>query len=1106
MNRIGDVEIPDSRESRIQRTRVTMTFALSLLLLTLIRLGDAQLITTATINGTVTDRSGDVVPQATVSITDTGTGRVVTSVSNTDGRFSQVGLGVGTYQLSVTKAGFATYRESGIYLGPASVRTVTVVLTPGAVSSSVTVSASALQVQTSSSAVSSQVTRQQVETFPLNGRSYQGLAALMPGVTNLSAGTALGTGGFTTYNTMSINGMGKSGTLYTVDGIWNMNSGWFQQTTITPNPDQIEQVQVLQNNYDAKYNLIGANVVILQTKSGTAAFHGGAWEYLRNNDLNARNYFATTVPTLKWNIYGWNLGGPVYIPNHFNADRRKMFFYVNEQWVRQDTAKVLTGSTPTAAMREGIFPTTGPFGATIRNPATGQPFPNNTIPANMINQNALTFLNAFASLPNNPGAGFLNYISETPVLLTQRDDEGKIDYNITQRLRLTGEYLDERQTSPTPGTFPTQGQTLHTPNQLAQVQLTQIISPSMVNQTSVSMNYYIIDSSYTGLFENSQLPNFSEKLPYNGFLSNYLPQATFSGGWTTIGANAGTPFIRASDLEDTISDDWSWQRGKHQLEAGGAWVFGTKRQYSGVNPISNGQYSFTGQFTGSPIADFLLGDSATFGQSNNQFRKYIHYPIGTPYFEDHWKATRRLTLSAGLRFLYEPWSHQQVGYEIAFDPATFNPAQAPTVTPNGTIIATPNYNPENGLIFNGQNGVPLNLSDAHKYYFAPVVGFALDLFGDGRTSLRGGYSINYTKSATSSDCAQACIGYPLIQSVNLINAQFSNPSGGQAAPLTTTSLTTEDLKNIQAAQIQTFSLSLERQLGNDWFLSIAGVGDIGRRIGVQANINQPLPAGGYDFNPLINTGTVSSSYYAPYQGWSSITMDTSEGVAYWDAFELGLRHPVGHNLFLTVAYTWSHNLSNVPSGQYGIQGGGLQNPYALSQAYGNSPLNVPQIFNASLIYNLPWLEKTTGWRRGLLAGWQYSTIATLQTGSSLTPGLSISNPGLATHPNVVAPLTRPKTVHQWFNTAAYAAPAYGHYGNSGYGTVLGPGVIDFDIAFYKTFALTERVKLQFRGELFNAFNHTNFSAVSTSLGSGSFGQVTSAADPRIGEFALRLNF
>lgn len=256
----------------------------------------AQLSLTATINGSVTDTTGAAVASAKVTITNEGTGVGTETQSNTDGTFVMPGLPVGSYRVTVAKEGFQTYVEEHIDLHPTVVTTVAAVMKVGQVSTEVTVSASAVQVQTSTPEVSSSVSGAQVQTLPLNGRNYQSLSALMPGVTNTSPDTALNQGGFLTSNVMSINGQGTSGTMYYLDGIWNMNTGNMTQTTITPNPDTVDEVRVLQNNYGVQYSLMGSNVVLLQTKSGGSQFHGTAYEYFRNTSLNARNFFSPRYP------------------------------------------------------------------------------------------------------------------------------------------------------------------------------------------------------------------------------------------------------------------------------------------------------------------------------------------------------------------------------------------------------------------------------------------------------------------------------------------------------------------------------------------------------------------------------------------------------------------------------------------------------------------------------------------------------------------------------------------------------------------------------------------------------------------------------------------
>src|SRR5215472_4838783 len=1062
----------------------------------------AQINTTGVINGSVSDATGAAIVGAKVSITNTATGAAMETVSNSAGSFSQVGLTAGQYEVAVSNHGFSTFKETGISLESVGAYTVNAVLKVGAESAAVTVSASAAVIQTTSAEVSSTVSAEEAEALPLNGRDYQGLGSLMPGVYNNSPVAGLGTGGFNTTNALSVNGQGLGGSLYLLDGVWNTSSANHNQTNIMPNPDSIAEVKVLQNNYDAKYTLMGSGVIMVQTKSGSDNFHGGLWEFFRNTALDDRNYFSPTVPPEHQNIFGWQLGGPVFIPHLYSRNNHKSFFYYNQQIVKLESQSVINGAAPTAAMRSGVFP------GAIKDP-NGGVFPNNTIPTARINPNSIALLSALDPLPNYITSAFNNYVNTNPAITDQDNIEVKVDHNLSSKLRLNGEYIRERQDAHDPSAsrmgspFNLNWDAYDTHNHLANFQITQILTPSMTNQVTLATSKFDEDHDFAGIHLLSQVPGYSESLPFSGgYLQNYVPLVTLSGGWSEFGASSCCVIPHIKNRVDSLTNDWAWLRGKHFLSAGATLLLGTQRANAGGSGLTNGQFGFNGNFTGNSIADFLLGDAATFSQSSSNYRKYLTYTLASPYFEDQWKATRRLTLSAGLRFLFTPWSNVQQGYTASFDPGHFNPADAPVVAANGQITATPGYNPGNGIVINGENGIPLNLNHAHQYHWAPVIGFALDVFGNGRSALRGGYGITYAQTPEAG-CAQNCINYPLTKSLNLVNPRFPNPSGGLAAPATAPSASGADLHNDQAAQVQSYSLSWQQQIASRWFISVAGAGNIGRHLpggplaGANIDLNQPGPVPGYNFNPLLNTGNYSNAYFAPYQGYNAITYYTSFGKSSWNALLVSVRHPVGDNLYLTVAYTWSHNLTNMNS---------VQNMYNPNSSYGNSTSNTPQVLTFSLIYTEPWLKGSTGWKQAVLSGWKLSDMTTIQTGSSLNLGLSTSHNGLATRPDLIGPVTDPHTMLQWFSTKSFAQPAPGFFGNAGVGTLLSPGLWVFNMAAYKDFRMAERLTLQFRGEFFNAFNHPNFGSPNTSFGAGSFGQISSMKNPRIGELALKLRF
>lgn len=1082
-----------------------------------------QVVSTATITGSVVDSDGAVIPGAKIVVTNSGTEVKTTVASNGSGSFNVTGLSVGTYSVNISHAGFNTYEITDMYLGPAQTRAIPAVLKVGRVETEIQVSADVQQVQTTTSEISGNVTQKQVENIPLNGRNYQGLASLMPGVANLNAGQQLGTGGFATYNAMSVNGMGTAGTVYLIDGIWNMNSGWMIQTSIVPNPDQIQEVRVLQNNYSVKYGLMGTSVVIVQTKAGGSTFHGGGWEFLRNNALDARNFFNPTLSALHQNIFGYHLGGPVPVPGL----KKKLFFYWNQQWVRQNKGSTITSVTISQAERGGNFPASLNGGAVyIKDPQTGQQFPNNQIPPGRFSPDSLALVNALFPLENNPNAGFNNYINTNSSILRQRDDEIRADYDLTPKFRLMGEYLDERQNSLSPNQsylnspYSTNQNLFTTPNQLAQIGLTQQYSSNIVNQSRVTVNSYLTSIDIQGVALRSQVPGFQSSTIYKAGGSQYLPLIAFVGGFPPTGVFSASFLPHSHDLDQSFADDLSWFVRKHAISAGVQLPHSTVHQY--FNASTNGISQFSGYATtgtGHPftaynaIADLLLGYPIIYQEQSFKPRWDLSVWVTSWYVEDQWKAARRLTLTLGFRANRMPLMNAARGMSPFFDPTRFNSANAPTVTSGGVIVPTPTYDPLNGVLFNGENGVPLNAATPKQWYWLPSFGFAWDVLGDGKTAIRGGYGITTARSNNVSGCNLCIANYPIISTKTLVLPSWPNPTSGVVPAATVGTYYTRD-PQLQAAQIQTYSLSVEHELPGNWFFAIAGAGNLAHHLADRFNINQPPPDPPYDFNPNINNPAYSPYSFSPYQGYGGILSTNSEDVSYWTGLLANVRHDFSHGLFFNASYTWAHGLSNNRSTSPFQYAATMQNPFKRRTDYGNSALNIPQIFTFNIMYDLPFFSRASGWKRTLLGGWKYTDITTMETGSSQDLALGTPNAGLATRPNLLAPIqlvkrVNPTTgVNQWFNPdpSRFSAPAAGYYGNSPVGNILGPGVVNFDMAFYKDFLVHEQHTIQFRWEAFNVFNHTNFLAIDKTYGSGTFGHVLSARDPRIMEAGIRYTF
>jgi len=1129
----------------------------------------AQLNETGTITGTVTDLTGAVIPGAAVTITNVGTGVAIPVTTNGSGEFSQPGLNVGNYSVSVLMAGFGTFEQDNFYLAPTSVYAVKVILKPGDTTEKIEVPADAVHVETATNEISTEVSGKEANMLALGGRNYQQLSTLMPGVTNLSAASSMGTGGYLTQNAISVNGMGRTSVFYTLDGIWNQELGDLTTNTVTPDPESIDQVKLLQNNYSVQYNMMGGAVMMVHTTEGTSSFHGRAWYFYRNGALNALNYFVAPDgnPPFDWNIGGVGIGGPLVIPHFYNTNREKTFFYLNGQYVNQLTYATPSATEPTPAEIAGQFP------VEIHDPVTKNDYPYNpatgtwTIPQSSIVPSAQAMLKAFVPPPNHVctviGCTTTNadvvdrstgiYVNNKGVLFKQLDTMGKIDHIISPRLRLTGEYFREgvkqslASASAMGSLYPTNWDVYYNNDSVAQIHLTQTISNTMLNQTSVSMDRYVVTHTFGGLSFTSQIPGFTENLAFPsaivGLPGQWLPEITFSAGWTPLGTNSNYTQWRTAYLAETLTDNWTWLRGKHSFAAGGSFILGSSRINAGADNTA-GTFNFNGNYTGTPIADFLTGYANTFEQGNTVVRKHLTYPIYSPYAEDQWKVLPRLTLTLGARYSYMPFANAQQGYATAFNPAAFNPANAATVSPSGVITPTPNWNPVNGLVYNGFNGVPYNLSSAHANYVSPSVGFAWDLYGNGQTSLRGGYSINYLKSGSSSDCEAHCVGLPVVSEIELSGASFPNPLNGLTSVPTAVSGYGEDMKNIQAAKIHSYSLSLEQQFGPSWIAEIAFAGVAGRNLPLELNINQPLPYQGSAYNPLLISSGPGNSFYSPYPGYDNILYATSTGIANWNALETSLRHPAGHNVTLRAAFTWAHGLSDVP-GQagYAQENSGVQDSYHPMNDYGSSPLNQDLNLSGSVIYLLPWF-KTSGWTKSVFGGWDASAILSAQAGTSISPGVSVSDHGLATRPNInpYVPLGRVGGAHpeysgataggpfgSFFNPCHFIVPnenitdptitSYcssssppvntqdvfnGTFGNAPVGSIRGPAAFVDNVTLFKTFPIKGGYIARVRAEAFNLVNHPNFNGQDVNLGDPHFGYYTQAADPREIEFAVEL--
>lgn len=1106
------------------------------------------------ISGTVTDSTGAVVAGAKVTITNQGTGVSHDATTDSSGFYAEEGLTVGQYSVDVKASGFKESVTKGIQIDPGQRRGTNVVLEVGNATAEVTVTANAVQVNTESSESGGTIDSKQIDNLMLNGRNYQTLAIAIPGVASVNGADSLGGGGLEGGDVLIVNGNSVEYTTYTIDGVYNMNSGSLGNVDVLPVVDGIAEFTVLKDSYSAKYGFAGSGQVVVETKSGGETFHGSAWDYVRNNDLDAIQYFATSAPPLHQNIYGYTLGGPVIIPKLFNTHRtRKTFFFASNQWQAINKGSVIRGAVFPQAMRGGDFSAspTLPAGGSLTLDAHSQALlasegktncisgPTTLNPA-CLDPIAVGLLNAYVPLPNNVGGGFQNYINLTPGVNTQLDYQYRLDHQINRNNLLIARIMYEPVLNRFPndswsGTpYSTIRDAFYTSSFNGLIRVQSQIAPNLMNTAGIAEaddRPHILLASGGGTMPSGL--SIVQSFP-NAPINNRVPNISIAQGWSGMGV--GSQPISASDGEGIISDDVSWVRGNHVLQAGALYMFGIKRQTVFTNP--QGSFSFSGVHTGDPAADYLLGLNASYSQDSSEREGFIHYRQGEAYVQDDWHVKPRLTLNLGVRYVYfsnDTISGDQV---TSFEPSLYQSSQAPIVTTNGSFIVNGANQPLtaggqpanllNGLAFAGKNGVPDGFFIPVKTNFGPRVGFAYRLKSDGSTSIRGGYGIGYSRIPTAQIYYAFGANPPFNQTANILNSLLSNgTAGGSAVAPTPESLTSVPF-SFQPTSIQSYNLTLEHQVRNNMVATLAYAGSQSRHltdgVGGGNDINFPLnvttpstagclpaaqtPSASYDFDPCINSGTSSAQYTRPYQGYSSIDYQYDKGTGNYNALESSLVYRAGPSQF-SVAYTWSKTLTTVGargSGNTTSQSAGPQNPRNFAAEYGPPDYDFRNNVVGTWVYAIPLFSHSSKPVDLALGHWSLQGLAAHQSGFALSPGLSTSTNGEAARPNVVGKISKVGTKSEWFDTTAFQAPNFGFFGNASNGTIRGPGYTSLNVSLYKTFPIHDRLNVQFRAEAFNVLNHPNFNNVDTGFGDGSYGQLTGTGDPRIMEFALKMSF
>ncbi len=1033
-----------------------------------------------TIYGTVKDGTGALVPGATVAITHVETGTVRQAVSNDRGDYIASQLVIGGYTVTAEKPGFKKFVQTGIAVQVDENRMVPITLQVGDVAESVTVEAQAVQVDTRTGTLKEVVDSKRIVELPLNGRNPLQLQLLVPG-----AGAVAGAGQGQN-STISINGGRQNGNNYVLDGGDN-HDPYFNSPSVFPPPDALEEFSIQTNSYSAEFGRNAGALMNAVTRSGTNQFHGSLFEFLRNEKLNARNFFANSVPPFKRNQFGGTVGGPVR--------RDKTFFFFSYQGTTDRSAPgTPTANVLSAAERRGDFTA---LTRAITDPAAGnQPFPGRIIPASRLSAPAQQFLEAFVPLPNRPD-GLYSFASQEKTDNTVLVAKG--DHQISSANRLSGRMLINLNTfRELPGNLPNLFADIEYTNYNYTFTDTHIVSPTLLNSFVFTFND----------IDRRQLSVVPGNKTWNDFGARFTRTFTEEGVPAAISSNVQGRFnaftrfpLQHFRRNYEISNRLSWTKGAHFLKFGGS----IRIAQLDLQEFFQGDPAlvFNGQISGDAGSDLVLGRPFT----STQIAELVNEPRQKEwgfFFQDDWKATSRLTLNLGMR--YDPFlAFTDVGNRFA----QFRPGQQSTINPTAPV----------GLVFPGDSGVPEAAFDSAYNRISPRFGFAFDPTGNGKVSLRGGYGIFYSQIRQQANNQPSnAPPFSLRLTIN-VPPSLENPyaNTGNPWPFKTpatpeerrafrypTAMTIQpydpDFRN---GYMQQWNFNIQREFAGSWLGTAAYVGSKGNHLFNQLERNPAIYRVG-----ATAGNTNARRIYAP--AFANVNSQQSTGNSIYHSMQLSLNRRFTRGFSLLASYTWS-KLIDDSSGDGGI----ATDPFNFRNQRGLSNLDVPHRFVGSFIYELPRMKAANAFARHLLGGWDVNGILTFESGTPFTvssgrdnsfSGVNADRADLIGNPFLSTDRPRGELVNRYFNIDAFTFNAVGTFGTSGRNILRGPGNANVDTGLFKSIAITETHRLQFRAEAFNLFNRVNLGNPNANRNAAAFGRITSAGPPRVIQLALKYQF
>jgi hypothetical protein len=1048
-----------------------------LLMLVMSPVGVAQT-TTASVLGIVRDQTGAAVPGVEVTAQNAATSQSRRAISDDTGSYLIPNLPVGEYAVMAQKQGFTKFVQNGVTLVVNQNARVDIALSLGDASQSVTVTSESTGVETRSTTVGELVDRKRIQELPLNGRNAMALALVVPGVISVTAPTIVSQS--RSGPTITVAGGRNTQNEFRLDGISNKNLT--QNTALNfPSPDALQEFTIMTSNYSAEYGRNSGGVIVAVTRAGTNQFHGTLWEYLRNTDLNARNFFSTTKPTLVQNQYGFTVGGP--------AIHNKLFFFGSYQGTDIRQSQLLaTARPPTALERQGDF-----SASSIKpiDPVTHQLFPNSLIPASRFDPTAIGVMNKYMPMANTADG---RWVALSPQPSNDNQYLGRVDYLISEKDTLDVRYFrdnsDLKFQSGNIAPYAPNDQSLQVGNWA--LHETHTFGPTLLNELRLGADR---DNSLVGVTQHDQLSDFGAIFP--GVITPQMPSINVSGYYNL----ATTDIFSEHGNIYQVGDNVRWVSGRNSFSFGGEWE--RTEEFNRGSSSNQGVFTFSGYASGNAWADYLLGKPSTMTQ-NSPYERLVKGWDWYAYAQDDIRITPRFTLNLGLRYQwYAP-------YHAVYDRTnTYRAEQQSTVLPN----APP------GMVFPGDKGIPRGLVPTDWNNFGPRVGFAWDPFGNGKFSIRSAYGLFYEDMRTD------IWTYPAVNQPFVISDtvpapfSFSNPYRGLIDPFPYVyspaaakfsfpmSLFTTLAPSFNSPYIHEMNFTIEKTLPFGMVLKAGYVGKL------EHNLVRMLQQNPAAYVPGQSTLANTNQRRVLLPGiYASIRQIASNSNGSYHSLETSLSRRFNNGLTFLASYTFGKLLD-----YYSAQNLGQtpQDPYNARLDRARSDEDRNHVFSGSFVYDIPFLRSKQGWLARVAGGWSVSGLVTAATGLSVyvTSGQDFSLTGVGfDRPNLVGDpfishASRAAMIQEFFNTNAFAPNQPGQYGTAGRNLFSGPNMVNTNISLVKSFPITERLgELQFRSEFFNALNQVNFGQPDGVLVNKTFGRIQTAADPRIVQFALRYRF